>query len=226
MAYILFPDPTPLFPFVPTRGWSVFKKIISSSRVTIGATGRECQLATAVFPRWAFTLTYGGDSWLRDETQNIVMDPTLVGFTELQQISSLFLACRGSYGEFFFIDPDDNSRANQFVGFTDGISATYTPVIGWGTGPFTPSFFSPVQGIDTIGAVYFDGVIQPGITFNLDDTRTQISFPTLIGRPGITVTADLSFYYRCRFLEDNQKYSQFAQNLWEAKEIRFESVKP
>lgn len=226
MSYLLFPNPTPVFPTLPPLTWSVYRKIISSSRVTIGATGREVQLATAVFPRWTWTLTYGGNSWLRDQTQNIVTDPSLAGFTELQQLSSLFLACRGSYGEFFYDDPQDDSRSGAFCGITDGTNTSFTPVITWGNGPFTPQFFFPNQGIASIETIYFNGAPQVSVPFSLDVTRTVLTIPSLASRPGITVTIDFAFYYRCRFSDDNQKYSQFSQNRWEVKQIMFESVKP
>jgi hypothetical protein len=37
---------------------------------------------------------------------------------------------------------------------------------------------------------------------------------------------DLHFYFRCRFLEDHLDFSQILLNRWEAKEVKFESVKP
>ena len=226
MSYIQFPNPTPIFPALPSVGWSVHKKPIMSSRVITAVSGREAMLATCFFPRWAFTLTYGGDSWLRDQTQNIVPDPTLSGFTEMQQLSSLFLLCQGSYGEFFFNDPDDNSRFNLFCGITNGTNVSFTPYITWGNGPFAPSFSFPLQGANVINAHYLNGVPQSTGLITLDATRTVLTIASLAGRPGIEVTVDLSFYFRCRFLDDTLKFEEFDQNLWELKEIRFESVKP
>lgn len=229
MSFIFYPSPTPVFPVLPPLAWSVHKKPILASRVTIGATGRENQLACAAYPRWAFTLTYGGNSWLREQTQNITPDPTLAGFTELEQLSSLFLACKGAYGEFYYEDPDDNSRLAQAVGFGPlSVSPISFPLFyTWGTGPFSPSLTLPVGGINTIDTVY-DGlghVINPSF-YTLDATRTQLVFPSGTAGIGGNITADFHFYFRCRFLDDHMDYSQFDRNLWEVKEVRFESVKP
>ena len=202
------------------------KKPIGSSRVTTAASGRETQLACAAYPRWAFTLKFGGgNSWLREQTQNIVTDPTLAGFTEFEQISGLFLACLGSYGEFYYSDPDDNSRENQFVGIGTGTRTAFPLFFTWGTGPFTPAMTLPVQGIASIDAVYIDNILQNPANYSMDSTNTILVFV----HPPIgttTIKADFHFYYRCRFLADEMDYSQWAQNLWDNKEVQFESVKP
>ena len=227
MSFIFYPSPTPTFPVLPPLGWSVHKKTIMASRTTTAATGRETQLACAVYPRWEFLLTYGGNSWLREETQNIVPDSTLAGFTELEQLSSLFLICRGAYGEFFYDDPDDDSRTNLTIGTTDGVSRDYPVYYDWGNGPFSPSLLIPVGGINTLDAVYLNGVLQSPLTYIIDSTRTKISFTGVLPpSAGQTLSLSFHFYFRCRFSDDNMKYEQFVRNLWEVKEVRFESVKP
>lgn len=222
MSYIFFPDPTPVFPTLPSLGYSVHKKPISSSTVTVSASGKAVHLARAAFPRWAFTLTY---DWLRDKTQNSVPDPTMNNFTEFTQITSLFIACLGAYGEFYFTDPDDSSRAGQYLGSGNGIQTSYPIQYIWGNGPFLPAITIPVGGINTIDAVYFDGVVQSSSLYTLDSTRTALVFLSPPS-PGVSITIDYHFYFRCRFLEDKIDFEQFAKNRWLLKELRFESVKP
>jgi len=225
-AYVPPLPPTlPIFPTLPVVGWSVHKKLIGSSRAVTAITGRGSQVATAVYPRWAFTLSFGGDSWMRDQTQNIVPYAPLAGFTEFEQLSALFLACQGSNGEFYYADPDDNSRSSQTVGTGDGVTTTFSLFFTWGTGPFSPSFTSPVGGIELIDQVYFNGSPISSALYVLDATRTKLIF-TSPPAGGVLITADFYFYYRCRFLDDTFTFNQFAYNLWENKEVRFESVKP
>jgi uncharacterized protein (TIGR02217 family) len=214
-----------VFPVLPPLAWSVHKKPILASRTTTSATGRGTQLACAVYPRWAFTLTYGDGSWLRDQTQNIVPDSTLAGFAELEQLSGLFLACRGSYGEFYYSDPDDNSREHEFVGTGDGTTTTFPLYYSWGLGPFSPTLTIPVGGINTLDAVYIGAVVQSPSTYSMDATNTQLVF-AVPPAAGYIITVDFHFYFRCRFLNDTFEFSQFAQNKWENKETLFESVKP
>lgn len=226
MAYIFFPSPTPIFPTLPPLTWSVHKKPLMSSRATKAITGRGNQLACAIYPRWAFTLSYGnGNSWLREQTQNITPWAPLAGFTELEQLTGLFLACLGSYGEFYYNDPDDNSRLSQAVGTGDGSTKSFPLFVSWGNGPFTPSFTMPIGGINVINTVYFNGTPQSSSLYTVDATNTEIVFGTAPGS-GVVVTADFSFYFRCRFLEDQLQLSQWEKNLWDVKEVKFESVKP
>lgn len=227
MTYVFFPDPTPLFPALPPLTWSVHKKPVMSSNVTTAISGREMQLARAAYPRWVFTLKYSGESWLRDQTQNIVTDPRLAGFTELQQLSGIFLACLGSYGEFYYNDPEDNYRANDAFALGTGADNNFPILFSWGAGPFTPKLFMPVGGINELFNVYVDGIPQNFGSYQVDPTRTILQFlDGGIPGPGSVISADFSFYYRCRFMEDNLDFMQWAPNLWENKETQFESVKP
>lgn len=224
MAFINFPSPTPIFPQLPSQAWSVHKEPSYLTDMGVAVSGRSYRLARSVTPRWEFTLTYGGDAWLRDQTQNINPWSPLAGFTELEQIGGLFLGCLGSYGEFYFTDPDDNSRSNQFVGVTAGGNQLYTIYFSWGTGPFTPPLFFPVTGIQSLDAVYFNGVLQSPSAYSLDSSKTIL---VLTSEPpdGITITADFHFYFRCHFLNDMEEFNQWAKNLWESKSLKFQSVK-
>jgi hypothetical protein len=97
--------------------------------------------------------------------------------------------------------------------------------VPWGTGPFNPSLLMPVGGINTMDAVYFNGIVQDPSHYSVDATNTILNFVS--PPPGAAIiTADYHFYFRCRFLDDHQDYNQFDRNLWEVKEVRFESVKP
>lgn len=224
MSFIFYPTPTPIFPVLPPLAWSVHKKYMMGSRATIGATGRENKLACAVYPRWTFTLTYGGNSWLREQTQNIVPDPTLTGLTELEQLTSLFLICKGAYGEFYYSDPEDNSRLAEGIAIADGITTQFPLYITWDYAPVTPGISVIVSGIQSVDAVYFNGVLQSSGLYTIDSTKTLLVF-TNPPANGVIITADFHFYFRCRFLDDTMSFSQFDRNLWEVKEVRFETVK-
>jgi uncharacterized protein (TIGR02217 family) len=226
MAFINFPNPTPIFPTLAPLAWPVVKKPSFKSIVSIGTTGIETQFIRAVFPRWEFKLTYGGDNnWLRDQTQNITPDPQRIGQTEFEQISGLFLQCLGSYGEFYYSDPSDCQRSNITIGKGDGATTTFLIYYSWGTGPYTPSFSAPVSGIASLDAVYLNGVLQSSSTYSMDSSNTMIVFNTPPGS-GVTISLNFHFYFRCRFLADLQEYEQWAENLWKYSEVKFQSVKP
>lgn len=225
MSFINFPSPTPLFPVLSPLSWVRHKKPGLASTAHIAASGRTHRLGRAVYPRWSFDLTYGGDSWLREQTQNITPDARRFGQTELEQISGLFVYVLGSYGEFYYDDPDDDSRLAQAVGVGNGSQTIFQLFYSWGSGPFMPSFVAPVSGINTIDAVYINGGLQSPSIYAPDATNTKIQF-TSAPSAGVVITADFHFYFRCHFLADVSEYEQWALNLWENKQVQFESVKP
>lgn len=224
MSFTNFPLPVPVFPTLPPLAWSVHKEPSYKSTVTKAISGKETQLIRAVYPRWEFTLTYGEDSWLREQTQNIVPDLRFSGVRELEQLSGLFLQCLGAYGEFYYLDPEDNSRIIN-LGTGDGTTTTYQLFYTWGTGPFSPVFTAPVSGVQSIVSVYLDGVLQDPDSYILDSTNTKLVF-SVAPTKGQVIIVDFVFYFRCRFLADTENYEQWALNLWENKELKFQSVKP
>lgn len=223
MSYTFFPFPTPVFPALSPLAWPVNKKPSFTSSVNTAISSKEIQLIRSAVPIWDFTLSYGGESWLRDQTQNIAPQGPRVGYTELEQLSGLFLQCLGSYGEFYYSDPQDYMRNGIPVGVGDGTTTTFNILIPYGVGPFYYSFTMPVGGVEAISQIYFETVPEsPSYTFNT--ARTQIIFSSAPDA-GISITMDLTFYFRCRFTNDLEEFDQIMSNLWEKKELKFRSVK-
>lgn len=225
MSFINFPATIPVFPTLPPLEYPVYKIPEFRTDVMIGITGREVQVAREVYPRFVFNLSFGNHSWLRDQTQNTSIYQPLSGFTELEQISGLFLQCLGSYGNFYYEDPDDNSRLAVPCGTTDGTTTTFQLYYSWGSGPFTPPLTFPVSGVKTLDAVYLDGTAQSSANYSLDSTNTKVVFNTA-PTTGQALTVDLHFYFRCRFFNDVEEYDQWAKNMWQNKEVKFITVKP
>src|SRR6266849_3738917 len=101
MPFINFPSPTPLFPSLPGRGWSMHKIPTFSTSVAIHVNGKEMRAIRQAFPLWEFDITH---EVLREQTQNQVLWQNNVPFVELETISQLQLSCLGKYGEFYFED--------------------------------------------------------------------------------------------------------------------------
>jgi hypothetical protein len=224
MAFINFPSPTPIFPVLSPLTWSVFKKPSFTSTSTKAMTGKNTLFMREVYPRWEFTLKYGDTSWLRDQTQNIDPYIELAGKTELAELAGLYTQCNGAYGEFYYSDPDDCSRANIVLGLGDGVSTIYPIVYTWGTGPLMPEFQAPVTGIQSIVQVTLDGTVLDPTGYSLDATNTKLVLAAA-PIPGLIIAISYFFYFRCRFNEDKIDFDQWAKNLWELTELKFKSVK-
>ena len=229
MSFIGFPtNPPPIFPALNPLAFPIHKKPTFSAWEHKSVSGAQYQTARQAYPNWEFELQYAEDSWLREQTQNNPIYVPNSPNVELETISQLFLSCYGSYGEFWYSDPEDNSRSGQFIYTGDGSTTVFRVIRTWGFEPFAR--VEPVGGIniyDPALAVYLDGVSQPYSTFTVtnDLTGTHLNFnsaPAL----GVTITMDFSYYYRCQWKEDMQQYNQWAYNLWQLRKAEFRSVKP
>lgn len=225
MGFIDYPSPTPQFPALPVQGFPVKKTPIFSAFQHRSVSGKQYSSARQAFPNWTFELQYGNDAWLREQTQNIALYRPNSPYTEFEAISQLFLSCYGKYGEFWYDDPEDDSRAGQPIATGNGAALTFRAVRTWG--------LSPLARIEPVGAVnsgqpwkvYENGVDE---TANYSLSADSASFVRTGSPPasGVAITADFSFLYRCHFAEDNQQYDQFLYQLWQLGQCKFMSVKP
>lgn len=225
MSYNQFPNPTPIFPTNLPVGWSVQRTPTWEEDVALHVSGRETRTPRRVFPVWDFLLLY---EVLRDQTQNENLYTANSPYIELQTISQLFLACMGKFGEFYYSDPDDNSRfaAPQLI-LGNGTKTAWRILRPWGASPFIS--FEPIGGInfDLPVHVYLDGVLQLSSTYTVANTVNG-SFVTFNSAPAVgkSVTMDFTYYYRCQWMDDMQDYEEFYKNLWGYKSCHFRTVKP
>lgn len=219
MSFITYPSPTPVFPAL-TMGWSVRKMPTTATLQATSVQGIERRATRQAYPLWEFEVTF---EVLREETQNNPVYAPTSPHTEFAQISGLFLACLGAYGEFYFEDLDDNSRSSVPIGGGNDVSTDFLVYTTYFSGAYTMA--EPVGGIKSIDAVFFNGTPIGSGNYSIGSDKRAIHF---LSPPasGVDITASYHFYFRCRFTEDKQDYEQFAKNLWEYKTCRFRSVKP
>jgi len=202
-------------------GWSVKKIPTVATLQATSVLGIERRATRQAFPLWEFEATFEA---LREQTQNDPVYLPTSPYTELEQISGLFLACRGDYGEFYFNDPDDNSRLSVPLGISDGVGLSFLTYATYPSGNHTS--FEPVGGLQSVEAVYLNGSLYMGGHLGPFPNGQFLTWPTAPPVLGTEIAASYHFYYRCRFIDDMQNYSQFYKNLWEYKSCKFRSVKP
>lgn len=125
---------------------------------------------------------------------------------------------------FLFADPSDQSAAGQALGNGDGATVDFPLVRSFGTNGFA----EPMLGVQPTPNVYLNGVKQTsgwslysslGYT-NVGDYIQFASPPAA----GAAVTADFSYFFLCHFADDSIALENFLYQLWQAKEVKFESV--
>ena len=189
-----------VFPTLVGQGWSVIKTPRFATRVQRSVSGRELRAPDMPNPIWTFTLVF---EYLPAADLN-----TLLGF---------FLSRQGAYDPFLFNDPNDNSVTAQPIGTGDGATTSFQ--LGRDLG----GFWEPVTAPGNLIGVYANGIAQSGCEA---DPATGILTMPAPPAAGLAITADFTFYFRCRFVDDSNDFENFMQNLWRLQKLQFVSVLP
>jgi hypothetical protein len=200
----------PAFPALPGLGWSVHKRPSFSTRVANHVSGREVRAALYAFTLYEFELTFDG----------LDSNGTYVGLTanSLQSLMGFYLNVQGQFGTFLYADPSDDIVTGQLLGHGDGATTSFTCLRALG------SFAEPVGWVTSLTNVYLNGVAQPSSTYSLTQPNTLV-FNSAPG-VGVELSADFSYAFVCRFLEDAEDFEEFISGLWQVKSLKFRSVKP
>lgn len=222
-TFAVFPQNT-----LPGWGWSVTKAPEFKSREQKSVSGRVLKIIDQPNPIWHWTLTF---PLLRDgyDTRGGSV-PGLANFTqfknEFRTLAGFYANMQGAFGLFYFDDPTDDIVAAQSIATANGSSPSFQ---------MTRFFGLPGRGIsetitdpNAITAIYYNGISQaltnfafgtvnnPGL---ITDSRGNIT-------NGTVITADFSYFWRCRFEDDTLDFENFLYQAWTAKEIKLKSVLP
>lgn len=187
-------------------------------------------------PGWGTTVRVGSDKLTRFEFEYVVLTDAAKGQT-LKQIEGFF-NLRGGNADSFLVDvskltgnpadasvtgqvltPDSYGYAPLAVGHYVSTSETYYEPIYELQGSYTSPVTHPTLYMGgtpmTYGTDYT--IVGPGAS------HTGASYPGLVAiiTRSITgtVTADLSWYYRCRFEQAAQDFDMFSYLLWKCKQM-------
>lgn len=198
-------------PSLPGLSWSRHKKPGFSTRVASHVSGREVRVALMSYPLYEFEAVYNG---LASSTTPAFAG---LGVASLQSLMGFFLQLQGQFGTFLYADPDDNTVAAQAFATGDGATTSFTMMRVLG------GFFEPVGWITNLANVYLNGVAQSAASYSLAAPNTLIFTSAPAG--GQTVSADFSYAFNCRFLDDRMDFEEFMSNLWRLSSMKFRSVK-
>ncbi len=202
-----------IFPALPGLAWSVTKTPTFQTRIQRAVSGRELRTLDYPYPLWQFTLAF---SFLRD-------DPS-AGFDELRTLMGFYLTCQGAYGTFLFQDPSDYQVTGQYLGTGDSSLSVFQLQRTMGTSLVSGGFVEPIVAPNIITGVYFDGLTQNSSNYSVDPETGLLTF---VSPPstGLVITADFSYWFRCRFVDDSYDFENFMHRLWQLKKLTFISVR-
>ena len=198
----------PSFPVLPGQGWSVHKRPTFATRVASHVSGREVRRASYADALYEFEVTYEGLASAGFSG---------LGAGSLQTLLGFYLACGGQFGTFLYSDPADNSVAAQPIGTGDGTTTSFTMARTMG------GFSEPVGWVTSVGNVYLAGAAQTSAAYALATPNT-LAFTTPPAA-GTAITADFSYAFVCRFLDDQEDFENIMSGLWQLQSLKFRSVR-
>jgi uncharacterized protein (TIGR02217 family) len=203
-----------VFPALPGLAWSVTKSPTFQTRIQRAASGRELRALDYPYPLWQFTLVF-----------DLLRDNPAAGYDELRTLMGFFMLCQGAFGTFLFRDPSDDRVAGQQIGV--GIASTTVFQLRRAMGATLPGggFQEPILAPNVVTAVYLNGITQTPANYSVEPNTGLVTFVTAPSS-GLIISADFSYYFRCRFVEDSYTFENFMFQLWQLKKLTFISVRP
>ena len=198
-------------PSLPGLAWSRHKKPGFSTRVASHVSGREVRVALMSYPLYEFEAVYNG------LTSSATATFASLGSSSLQSLMGFFLQLLGQVGIFLYTDPDDNSVTGQGIGAGDGTTLSF--VMGRTLGGFN----EPVGWVTNVVNVYLNGVRQSASSWAFT-APNSLGFYTAPGA-GVAITADFTYAFQCRFLDDRMDFEEFMSSLWKLDSMKFRSIK-
>lgn len=188
-----------VFPGLIGETYPVTRRSVFSTRVQRSVSGREVRIADYPYPIWEWTLPF--------DYLSVSDRATLVGFIAARQ---------GSYESFLFSDASDNSVTGEAIGTGDGSTTAFQLVRSLG------DLVEPILAPHILSAVYLNGISEAS-GWSVDSDTGILTFTTAPA-VGAAISADFTFRFRCRFVDDGLQTERFMNNIWRAKQVRFRSL--
>lgn len=200
---------TLIFPTLAGEGWSSKQTVEWSTSVQEAASGKETAVAMWSYPRYQFELNY---EFLRS-------DPV---HAEFQALKGFFNSCGGRAVPFLYDFADDRAVVGQSIGVGDGQSTAFQLVRACG------GYVEPVFAPNAVSSVKINGVVQAPASYTIGSyDSASPGIVTFGAAPALnaSITADFTFYFVARFLEDKLEFENFLYQLWKAGKVPFRTVK-
>lgn len=139
-----------------------------------------------------------------------------LGASSLQSLMGFFAQMQGQFGTFLYADPDDSTVLGQLIGPGDGSTKSF--VLGRTIGGWN----EPVGWVTSVANVYFNNALQSSSLWALT-APNSLGFYTAPSS-GVEITADFSYAFVCRFLDDEMDFEEFMSALWKVDSVKFRSV--
>lgn len=202
-----------LFPELPGLEWELTKTPIFNTKIMTSVNGRELRASYQAVPKYAFTMSF---AFLRENK----------GRNELQQLQSFFEDRRGAFDSFLFKAPEDHIFDCIYMG--DGVTTAYPIYKTMGKNQVqVGNTQESIQATDpnmwnemNLKKIWDSNIEKP--MWNQSTTTITKDGHVFLSQPleaGVGIKFSGTYYYRCRFKDDEQQYTHFMSKLWKASKV-------
>lgn len=183
---------------------------IWKTRVQEALSGKETALGYQQYPKFRFELNF---EWL----------DSAAATNDYRKVAGLYGAMNGRYDTFLYTDPRFNTLVDENFGTGNG-ALTAFQIIAKDQNSGGPGVAEIIQNFNGAVTIKDNGVTRTGggVDYTLGATGIVTFTTPPVNAHALTWSG--AFYYRCRFLEDEQDFSEFMQNMWETRQLTFRSV--
>lgn len=208
-----------LYPVLPGQSIELTKTPNWGTRMQRATSGRTLRTEDYVNPIWNFTLTYEVlEDWSGGAPSGMVQLTSAPN--AVRTILDFFNSRAGAFDDFLIEDPRDNQALAQLVipAPTDTTGTIFQLTRALQLGGFAEWIIAP----NVVNQVYFNGSPVSPAGYSVDPTTGLVTFSSPV-TGGITVTADLSYFFRVYFT-DAMSVDYFAFQLAEMKQVKLTSI--
>lgn len=167
--------------------------------------------------------------WHWETVIDFIDDTPALTPTEAQVLRGFQLQLGGTAGDFLYTDPTDNSVGPAVISGTPNAQAQLQVITDGAGNYFSPiqrnigGFLEDIPDLNGAIAVYANGALKTGggVDYTLLGPGLSVSGAAFMGMylawtaaPAAPVTAQFSFYFRCRLEDDSMDFEQFASQIW------------
>lgn len=192
-----------VFPVLKGLTFPAEKTPLWSTKIQQAVSGKETRIGFWSYPIWQYSISY---SILRSDSVN----------AELQTLLGFYNARQGAFDDWLFNDPDDNTATAQTFGTGNGTQTVFQLSRTLG------GIAEPVRAVNTVTSVTANGSAAGSYTVNYN---TGVITFAVAPAAGVVLAWTGTFYWRCRFMDDQLTASKFLQNLWESRSLKFQTCK-
>lgn len=173
-------------------------------------SGKESRIGYRQYPLYRFELQY---EFLRNN----------VTPSDLRALTGLFNAVQGQYDTFLYTDPEFHTVTDEPFGTGDGTTQDFQLIAKY-QNTSGPGIAEIIQNLNGSPTIKDNGVTK---TLTTDYTIGPTGRVHFVTAPALThaLTWSGSFYYRCRFDDDEMSFTQFMAQLWKTGTVVLRTVK-